>query len=216
MRLAQLLGAKLERGSGHGREMRRRERKVLSSRAKRPHMALTCQEGVVGVFLGADNFQNRLAQQIDSAAGFRRQPDLGDTIDGAAARLRSREVDLVAHDHPRQGRTKPGDDRGVSGMLGGARVGDNQSQIGALDFRPRSRDADLLDGAPSVPSVELVRPFENLPDLPDDLAEAFDSMKLAILHHKRDAWQAISTADVLRTLDALKALVTAPSDDAPF
>ena len=90
--------------------------------------------------------QARVAQQIDSAAGFRRQPDLGNAIDGAAARFHTREVDLVAHDHPRQGRTKPGDDRGVSGMLGGARVGDNQSQIGALDFRPRSRDADLLDG----------------------------------------------------------------------
>jgi hypothetical protein len=64
--------------------------------------------------------------------------------------------------------------------------------------------------------VELVRPFENLPDLPADLADAFDSLKLAILHHKRDNWQAISAADVLHTLDALKALVTAPSDDAPF
>jgi len=75
---------------------------------------------------------------------------------------------------------------------------------------------DWLDGAPSVPPVELVRPFEDLPELPDDLAEAFDSMKLAILHHKRDEWQAIPSANVLRTLDALKALVTAPSDDAPF
>jgi hypothetical protein len=64
--------------------------------------------------------------------------------------------------------------------------------------------------------AELVRPFENLPDLPDDLAESFDSMKLAVLHHKRDGWQAISAADVLLALDALKALVTAPSDDAPF
>ena len=41
-------------------------------------------------------------------------------------------------------------------------------------------------------------------------------MKLAILRHKRDDWQEITAADVLRTLDALKALVTAPSDDAPF
>ena len=55
-----------------------------------------------------------------------------------------------------------------------------------------------------------------LVQLADDLAEAVDSIKLAILHHKRDAWHAISAADVLRTLDALKALVTAPSDDAPF
>ena len=66
-----------------------------------------------------------------------------------------------------------------------------------------------------VPPVELVRPFENLPELPDDLAEAFR------LDEARDpASQAgrlarlSPPADVLRTLDALKALVTAPSDDA--
>jgi len=79
-----------------------------------------------------------------------------------------------------------------------------------------SAGAPWLDDAPSVPPRELVRPFENLPDLPDDLAESFDAMKLAILHHKRDSWQNISAADVLHTLDALKALVTAPSDDSPF
>lgn len=73
----------------------------------------------------------------------------------------------------------------------------------------------MADSQPSAP-VELVRPFENLPDLPTDLAEGFDALKLAILHHKRDNWQAISAADVLHALDALKALVTAPSDDAPF
>lgn len=64
--------------------------------------------------------------------------------------------------------------------------------------------------------VELVRPFEHLPELPDDLAEAFDAMKLAILHHKQAGWEAIAAADVLRTLDALKALAIAPSDSAPF
>ena len=69
---------------------------------------------------------------------------------------------------------------------------------------------------PGTP-VELVRPFEALPNLPDDLAEAFENMKLAILHHKADDWQKIAAADVLRTLDALKSLVTAPSSDqAPF
>src|ERR1700682_3347101 len=62
MCLTQPLGAELERGSGRGREMRGRERKVLSSRAERSQMALTRQEGRVGVFFRADNFQNRLAQ----------------------------------------------------------------------------------------------------------------------------------------------------------
>jgi len=79
-----------------------------------------------------------------------------------------------------------------------------------------SRLPDVGDGDDTSATVELVRPFEDLPDLPDDLAEAFDAMKLAILRHKRDGWRDISAGDVLRTLDALKALVTAPSDEAPF
>ena len=89
---------------------------------------------------------------------------------------------------------------------------------------PDFGDEPSVGQASSLPYEELgrpeahptVRPFENLPDLPDDLADAFDAMKLAILRHKRDGWQEIAAADVLRTLDALKALVTAPSDDAPF
>jgi hypothetical protein len=89
----------------------------------------------------------------------------------------------------------------------GPDFGDEQNRDAAAEW-----SADQITAEP----VELVRPFEDLPELPDDLAEAFDSFKLAILHHKRDAWQAIAAADVLRTLDALKALVTAPSDDAPL
>ena len=72
------------------------------------------------------------------------------------------------------------------------------------------------DGEEASPGAALVSPFEDLPELPDDLAEAFDAMKLAILRHKRDGWTQISEPDVLRTLDALKALVTAPSGEAPF
>ncbi len=69
---------------------------------------------------------------------------------------------------------------------------------------------------PAAP-VELVQPFENLPELPDDLAEAFDAMKLAILRHKTDGFAHIAAGDVLRSLDSLKALVTAPSSEtAPF
>jgi hypothetical protein len=72
------------------------------------------------------------------------------------------------------------------------------------------------DGDGVSPAAPLVSPFEHLPEMPDDLAEAFDAMKLAILRHKRGGWAEISERDVLRTLDALKALVTAPSGEAPF
>jgi hypothetical protein len=65
-------------------------------------------------------------------------------------------------------------------------------------------------------TVEFVRPFAELTELPEDLAEAFEAFKLAILHHKMDSWQQVSREDVLASLEALKQLVVAPSpDDAP-
>ena len=88
--------------------------------------------------------------------------------------------------------------------------------FGEEAFGPSTAGVAWDVAAEERPSVEAIRPFEHLPELPDDLADAFDNMKLAILHHKQDGWQSISAADVLRTLDALKALVTAPSDAAPF
>ena len=66
-------------------------------------------------------------------------------------------------------------------------------------------------------TVKFVRPFAHLPDLPDDLAEAFETLKLAVLRHKALDWEQISCDDVLASLDALKELVTAPSpEQAPF
>lgn len=58
-----------------------------------------------------------------------------------------------------------------------------------------------------------VQPFAGLPELPDDLQAAFDTFKLAILNHRREAWQDVSCEDVVATLDALKALTLAPLDD---
>ncbi len=48
-----------------------------------------------------------------------------------------------------------------------------------------------------------MRPFENLPELPPDLAEAFESFKLAILRHKVSNWTDVPRDDVLRALEAL-------------
>jgi hypothetical protein len=59
-------------------------------------------------------------------------------------------------------------------------------------------------------TVEFVRPFADLKELPEDLAEAFEAFKLAILRHKMADWQDISCKDVLASLDALKQLVLAP------
>ncbi len=67
------------------------------------------------------------------------------------------------------------------------------------------------DEEETQPAAEhRVRPFAALPELPEDLAEAFESFKLAILHHKMDGWRGVARDDVLSTLDALKELALAP------
>ena len=88
--------------------------------------------------------------------------------------------------------------------LEGPDFGDEAAGSNSADhYSPAERE--------SSPPAELVRPFEHLPELPDDLAEAFDAMKLSILRHKTAGFTDIAAADILRSLDALKALVTAQS-----
>jgi len=68
------------------------------------------------------------------------------------------------------------------------------------------------DAAESSGSVATVRPFENLPSLPPDLADALEAFKLAILHHKLSGWKGVSLGDVLAALDALRQLAVAPNE----
>jgi len=89
-----------------------------------------------------------------------------------------------------------------------------QSEDAVLDD---AHDAEPSDASPPLaeetPAAEPFRPFENLSKLPDDLAEALQAFKLAILKHKLSGWQAIPCEHVLASLDALKQLAIAPSDD---
>ncbi len=114
--------------------------------------------------------------------------------------------------------------------------GPEVSSTSDVQFGPREEGPDFGDhdsgqdtGATTQPgaavyaddlgesTVEFVRPFADLKDLPDDLAEAFETFKLAILHHKMNGWEEIGREDVLASLEALKQLVMAPSEEgAPF
>jgi hypothetical protein len=91
---------------------------------------------------------------------------------------------------------------------------------------PRHEEADFGDEGPGGSSDDGTvaeqaeapfdfpapqRPFENLAALPPDLQEAFESFKLAILHHKLAEWRDVSTTDVVAALRALEQLATAPS-----
>jgi hypothetical protein len=68
----------------------------------------------------------------------------------------------------------------------------------------------VADDDPQSAAEQRIRPFAELPELPEDLADAFEGFKLAILHHKMNDWKEVARDDVLGTLDALKELAVAP------
>jgi hypothetical protein len=75
-------------------------------------------------------------------------------------------------------------------------------------------EADDEVESSNEPAREPIRPFAELPSLPSDVADAFESFKLAILRHRLTGWQEISLDDMLGTLDALKELASAPLEEA--
>ncbi len=60
---------------------------------------------------------------------------------------------------------------------------------------------------PREPSPSPVQPFAGLPELPDDLADAIEMMKLAILRHKSNKWEKISIETVAKYLEAVGVLM---------
>ena len=91
--------------------------------------------------------------------------------------------------------------------VGDETIGDQGDAEYAAGF-----DEPHEEGATAKPAVAKSRPFANLATLPDDMADAFENFKLAILHHKLTGWTEIGLDDVLAALDALKLLAQAPSE----
>jgi hypothetical protein len=57
------------------------------------------------------------------------------------------------------------------------------------------------------PQPSPVQPFANLPELPDDLADAIEMMKLAILRHKSNKWEKVDIEVVAKYLEAIGILM---------
>jgi hypothetical protein len=138
---------------------------------------------------------------------------------GAPAELKPRDEDIIVSDHNED--VDPDEDAPVetispsTEVVQSAATDDDGNPIPAGDAEYDDADLtpDLPAGAPEQPAVASVRPFENLATLPEDLTEAFEQFKMAILRHKMEQWEQISRDDVLATLDALKELALAPAAD---
>lgn len=76
----------------------------------------------------------------------------------------------------------------------------------------RSAKTDSEGESQSVAEKAAARPapFADLAELPEDLGEAFESFKLAIVRHRLAGWHEAARDDVLAALDALRELALAP------
>ncbi|MEY4179514.1 MAG: hypothetical protein RLY70_3088 [Planctomycetota bacterium] len=98
-----------------------------------------------------------------------------------------------------------------SGATGGAAPFDS-SEFGGADGSSEALADDSLVANAKRSLDQPVRPFANLPPLPDDLADAVERLKLVLLRHKADSWRDFACADFCAVLEAMKELALAPSD----
>lgn len=84
--------------------------------------------------------------------------------------------------------------------------GDELMSLGGTEQDPRPPSdpgGDQADAEWQPP----VQPFAGLPELPDDLADAVEQFKLAVLRHKTSGWTSVSADTVRRYLDAMGLLL---------
>jgi hypothetical protein len=97
--------------------------------------------------------------------------------------------------------------------------GNDAEAVATSSARPSEGYEDQESAAAEETAAVAVRPFEKLAPLPEDLGEAFERFKLAIVHHRIAGWHEVSCQHVLDALEALKQLALAPADAssaAPF
>jgi hypothetical protein len=93
---------------------------------------------------------------------------------------------------------------------------DDDASARRTEASDRSIDDDAADDKELSPEEDRPAPrpapFAHLAELPDDLAEAFEAFKLAIVRHRLAGWQEAARDDVLAALDALRELALSPVD----
>ena len=75
--------------------------------------------------------------------------------------------------------------------------------------KKKTKKSTEKTASPGPSTGELLESLKNLTELPEDLRESLETLKVAILNHKLGGWKDVSTQKLLNLLDAFKLLVVA-------
>ncbi|GAA4431679.1 hypothetical protein [Bremerella cremea] len=90
--------------------------------------------------------------------------------------------------------------------------------FGDEEQNAQAREASQLAEGEVGDSTEppsLIKPFAEIGAMPDDVLDAFEAFKLAIIRHRAAGWDEFSQDDMISCLESLKVLVNAPSGETP-
>ena len=117
-------------------------------------------------------------------------------FDAEGAAFASTSSTTSAAETPAKGRARAGND-------------EDESDDAPATSRSHSGEGDAV-GAPAKSRSRLAVEVD---ELPEDLADAFEQFKLAIIAHRRLGWSETTPGAVIECLDALRELALAPADD---
>lgn len=90
----------------------------------------------------------------------------------------------------------------------GPDFGDESASSNGPQSSADGQNEDDASDAIDTPRPHQVKPFEAFQDLPEDVLEAANQVKVAIIRHKLAQWEEMKQEDMLGLLDALKQLAT--------
>lgn len=90
----------------------------------------------------------------------------------------------------------------------GPDFGDQGEPSSGNSSDPSAPPSDDGEDTSDPPAPHQIRPFESFKNLPEDVMEAANEFKVAIIKHKLAQWEEIEQGEMLGLLDALKQLAT--------
>lgn len=134
---------------------------------------------------------------------------------GAPPDKKPRDADIVSGELDEDVNPRNDSDYEIDGQRAAIGTAGKEAGDKDEDFVPKKRNErnDFMSNPDGPTTGELLATLKELKDLPDDLRDAFEQLKIAIISHKLTEWKEVDQKRVLALLDALKAVVISVEED---